>query len=207
MLGNSKTWTNRILSPQVILLFSQIIEYFHLRPHLYRAIILFRYILQFLINPASFDVILKLDMQYIYYHLPDGSIQNRERCLNPPVQVTPHPIGRSQINFLFTIVIKIPYSRMFQEHIDYARNTYVPAIRTVRNQTTDATYYQVYLHSAFTGSVKAIYHVCVMQTVHLQYNPSFSSSSYMFYLPFNHPVKFRNHIKTSHQQMGKRRGF
>ena len=58
MLGNSKTYTNRILSPQVILLFSQIIEYFHLRPHLHRAIILFRYILQFLINPASFDVIL-----------------------------------------------------------------------------------------------------------------------------------------------------
>ena len=56
---------------------------------------------------------------------------------------------------------------MFQEHIDNPGDPDIGTVRLSGNQTTDAPYDQVDLHPILAGMIQFVYHILVMQSVHL----------------------------------------
>ena len=94
---------------------------------------------------------------------------------------------------------------MFQETIDYAGDTDVPAIRLVWNQATDASNNKVYLYSSFTCPIKFINHGWILQSIHLQDHPSLSSLCYLTFFKLQIFTQARKQVKTSHHQMAEHR--
>ena len=104
----------------------------------HRFLIMLEVVMQLLVDQAGFYIVAHLYLQNVDHFLLYFGNQYRESRFYPAVQITTHPVGRCQINIFLAVIIEIPDTGMFQEHIDNPGDPDIGTVRLSGNQTTDA---------------------------------------------------------------------